>query len=106
MAVATNVSEYGVVFPPEPGLTPAEIIARAEAIAPTLVARQAETEERTFYAPDTHEEFLKAGFYRILVPRRYGGYEFGIDTFLRVVMALTRGAPRPAGCTAWDTPTH
>ncbi|WP_424530133.1 acyl-CoA dehydrogenase family protein [Sphaerisporangium viridialbum] len=93
MAVATNVSEYGVVFPPEPGLTPAEIIARAEAIAPTLVARQADTEERTFYAPDTHEEFLKAGFYRILVPRRYGGYEFGIDTFLRVVMALTRGCP-------------
>lgn len=93
MAVATNVSEYGVVFPPEPGLTPAEIIARAEAIAPTLVARQAETEERTFYAEDTHEEFLNAGFYRILVPRRYGGYEFGIETFMRVVMALTRGCP-------------
>ncbi|MDH2424502.1 acyl-CoA dehydrogenase family protein [Sphaerisporangium sp. TRM90804] len=93
MSVATNVPEYAVVSPPEPGLTPAEIVARAEAIAPTLVARQAETEQRTFYAEDTHEEFRRAGFYRILVPRRYGGYEFGIDTFMRVTMALTRGCP-------------
>jgi 3-hydroxy-9,10-secoandrosta-1,3,5(10)-triene-9,17-dione monooxygenase len=83
--------------PPEPDVTPAEIIARAEAIAPTLVARQAETEQRTYYAQDTHEAFAEAGFYRILVPRRYGGYEFGIDTFLRVSTALARGCPS----TAW-----
>jgi 3-hydroxy-9,10-secoandrosta-1,3,5(10)-triene-9,17-dione monooxygenase len=94
MAVATNYAPgHGFPAPPEPSLTAAEVIRRAEAIAPTLIARQAETEERTFYAPDTHEEFAKAGFYRILVPRRYGGYEFGIDTFFRVVMALTRGCP-------------
>jgi 3-hydroxy-9,10-secoandrosta-1,3,5(10)-triene-9,17-dione monooxygenase len=79
--------------PPEPGLTPADVIARAEAIAGTLVARQAETEQRTHYAADTHEEFARAGFYRILVPRRYGGYEFGVDTFMRVSMALARGCP-------------
>jgi 3-hydroxy-9,10-secoandrosta-1,3,5(10)-triene-9,17-dione monooxygenase len=78
-------------LPPEPELTPAEIVTRAEAIAATLVERQAEVEERTFYAQDIHEEFTKAGFYRILVPRRYGGYEFGADTFIRVTMALTRG---------------
>lgn len=79
--------------PPEPALTPAEIIARARAIAPTLVARQAETEQRTYYAQDTHEAFAAAGFYRMLVPRRYGGYEFGIDTFLQVSSALARGCP-------------
>lgn len=83
--------------PPEPGLTPAEIIARAEAMAPTLVERQAETERRTYYGQDTHDAFADAGFYRILVPRRYGGYEFGIDTFLRVTTALARGCPS----TAW-----
>lgn len=90
MTVALTTEQ---VLPPEPGLTPAEIVARAEAIAATLVPRQAETERRTFYAEDTHEEFSRAGFYRILVPRRYGGYEFGIDTFLRVSMALARGCP-------------
>lgn len=93
MTVATTVSEHGVGRPPEPDLTPAEIVARAEAIAPTLVGRQAETERRTYYAPDTHEQFSRAGFYRILVPRRYGGYEFGVDTFLRVATAIARGCP-------------
>lgn len=80
-------------LPPEPALTPEEIVARAEAIAPTLVERQAETEARTYYAPDTHEAFTKAGFYRLLVPRRYGGYQFGVDTFARVAMAISRGCP-------------
>ncbi|MFM9372909.1 acyl-CoA dehydrogenase family protein [Streptomyces sp. Da 82-17] len=73
--------------------TPADVIARAEAIAPTLVERQAETEQRTYYAQDTHEEFARAGFYRLLVPRRFGGHEFGIDTFLRVAKTLARGCP-------------
>lgn len=80
-------------LPPEPGLTPEEVLARAEAFAADLVARQAETEQRGFYAEDTHEAFRRAGFYRILVPRRYGGYEFGVETFMRVVVALTRGCP-------------
>ncbi len=93
MTVTTNAPARGFPSPPEPDLTPAEVIARAEAMAPTLVARQAETEQRTYYAQDTHEEFLRAGFYRILVPRRYGGYEFGIDTFMRVALALTRACP-------------
>jgi 3-hydroxy-9,10-secoandrosta-1,3,5(10)-triene-9,17-dione monooxygenase len=51
-------------------VTPDEMVARAAAIAPTLVARQAETEERTCYALDTHEQFREAGFYRLLTPRR------------------------------------
>lgn len=93
MTVVTKVAGHTTPAPPEPGLTPAEIVARAQAIAPTLVARQAETEQRTYYAADTHAQFTEAGFYRILVPRRYGGYEFGIDTFLRVTAALARGCP-------------
>lgn len=93
MTITTSVTEQAFPQPPEPDLTPAGVVARAEAIAPTLVERQAETEQRTRYASDTHEEFLRAGFFRILVPRRYGGYEFGIDTFARVAMALARGCP-------------
>ncbi|MER6949843.1 acyl-CoA dehydrogenase [Nonomuraea sp. NPDC000554] len=91
--LAARIGEQGFPRPPEPGLTPADVITRAEAIAATLVERQQETEDRTFYASDTHEAFTKAGFHRILVPRRFGGYEFGVDTFMRVSMALTRGCP-------------
>ncbi|MEV4095957.1 acyl-CoA dehydrogenase family protein [Streptosporangium saharense] len=97
MTAVTNAPGQGFPAPPEPGLTPHEVLARAEAIAPTLVGLQAETEQRTHYSRQTHEEFARAGFYRLLVPRRYGGYEFGIDTFMRVVTTLARGCPS----TAW-----
>ena len=97
MTVAPTTAAPAHSEPPEPGLTPAEVVARAEAIAATLVERQAETEERTHYAQDTHEAFAAAGLYRILVPRRFGGYEFGVDTFFRVATALARGCPS----TAW-----
>ncbi|MGW1776991.1 acyl-CoA dehydrogenase family protein [Streptomyces sp. NPDC002104] len=93
MTVTASAPERTTVLPPEPGLTPDEVVARAEALARDLIGRQAETEQRGFYAEDTHEAFRRAGFYRILVPRRYGGYEFGVDTFMRVVVALTRGCP-------------
>jgi len=91
--VAANFPEHGFPLPPEPELTPADVVARAEAFAPELVERQAETENRTYYALDTHEAFSKAGLYRVLVPRRYGGYEFGVDTFVKVAIALTRACP-------------
>jgi 3-hydroxy-9,10-secoandrosta-1,3,5(10)-triene-9,17-dione monooxygenase len=93
MTLAPERTGHTYPEPPEPGLTEAEVIARAEAIAPTLVARQAETEQRTFYAEDTHKAFSDAGFYRLLVPRRYGGYEFGVDTFMTVARTLARGCP-------------
>jgi 3-hydroxy-9,10-secoandrosta-1,3,5(10)-triene-9,17-dione monooxygenase len=83
---------------PEAGLTPSEIIARAEALQPVLVERQAETERLTYYPQATHEDFLEAGFYRMLVPRRFGGYEFDLPTFWRTVIALARGCPSSAWC--------
>src|SRR5919204_16467 len=61
------------VQPPEPTLTSGQMIDRAIALRPLLIERQAETEALTYYSQDVHEEFLRAGFYRILVPRRYGG---------------------------------
>lgn len=92
MTVAAN-DVQGAALPPEPDVTPAVLIERARAMAPALVARQRETEERTYYAEDTHRAFRDAGFYRITVPKRYGGYEFGFDTFLRIVTILCRACP-------------
>lgn len=93
MTTTESVRNADGISPPKPELTPAELIAHARALAPTLVERQAETEERNFYAPDTHEEFKQAGFYRILVPRRYGGYEFDVETFLSVAKEIATGCP-------------
>jgi 3-hydroxy-9,10-secoandrosta-1,3,5(10)-triene-9,17-dione monooxygenase len=78
---------------PEPGLTAQELVRRAAALRPALRDRQAETERLTCYPPETHQDFLKAGFYRTLQPRRYGGYEFGLPVFTRVVTEIARGCP-------------
>ena len=83
---------------PEPDLTPKEIIARAATLREHLRDDQEATEQRTYYSAQTHELFEQAGLYRILQPRRFGGYEFDIETFYRVVMELTRGCPSTGWC--------
>jgi 3-hydroxy-9,10-secoandrosta-1,3,5(10)-triene-9,17-dione monooxygenase len=84
--------------PPEPDLTPAELIARSAALRPLLVERQAEVEERTYPAEDVHRAVQRAGIYRTFVPRRYGGYEFDVPTFARIGIELARGCPS----TGWN----
>jgi 3-hydroxy-9,10-secoandrosta-1,3,5(10)-triene-9,17-dione monooxygenase len=80
-----------VAMPGRP--TRQQIVKRAAEIAPHLIVRQAEAEQRTFYGEDTHEAFREAGFYRILVPGRFGGLGYDIGTFCRVVMEISSGCP-------------
>ncbi|HJQ01262.1 MAG TPA: acyl-CoA dehydrogenase family protein [Jatrophihabitans sp.] len=77
----------------EPIPSAQEMLARAQDLVPELVGRQHETEALALYSRDIHERFSQAGFYRMLVPRRYGGYQLGADTFFRVSMVLARGCP-------------
>lgn len=58
---------------------------------PMLRERQAACEEAGRVSEDTNSKFISAGFYRILQPRRFGGYEFGLPTFLKVMIAISRG---------------
>ena len=44
------------------------MVARAVALRPGLIADQEETERRTYYSQEMHEEFLDAGFYHLYVP--------------------------------------
>jgi len=82
--------------PPEPGLTPDEIVARAAGMRESLRADAQAASERGSSSLEHHEAFRAAGFYRILQPRRYGGYAFGLETFLRVIAELGRGDPGSA----------
>jgi 3-hydroxy-9,10-secoandrosta-1,3,5(10)-triene-9,17-dione monooxygenase len=81
----------GIVAPPEPDLTPKELVARAEAMRATLRGRQARCEQSGQLPPETNDDFVKAGFYRTLQPRCFGGYEFDLPTFMKVIMAVSRG---------------
>jgi len=81
------------IAPPEPGLTFPDMLARAEALRAALRERQA-TCERLGRVPDeTHRDFLGAGFYRALQPRRFGGYGFSAADFVRLVIEIARGCP-------------
>jgi 3-hydroxy-9,10-secoandrosta-1,3,5(10)-triene-9,17-dione monooxygenase len=73
--------------------TQAEILKRAEDLAPGLVTLQADTEKRTCYSEETHKAFERAGFYRMMVPRQFGGYEIDLITFHRVIAAISSGCP-------------
>jgi 3-hydroxy-9,10-secoandrosta-1,3,5(10)-triene-9,17-dione monooxygenase len=77
--------------PPEPELTPSEIIRRADAMRSMLRERQNAVEAAGEVPEDTNAQFIKAGFYRILQPRCFGGYEFDLPTFLKVMIAVSRG---------------
>jgi alkylation response protein AidB-like acyl-CoA dehydrogenase len=70
-----------------------ELVHRAHELRPLLLEEQAATEARTHFAPETHERFREAGFYRLLVPRRYGGLEVDLPTFYAVMIAVARGCP-------------
>ena len=86
------------VIPPQPDLTPDDLVQRARELRPRLIELQADAEERTYYSPEIHQALETAGLYRIYIPRRYGGYEFDVSTFARVLIELARGCVSSAWC--------
>ena len=89
---------------PEPDLTPEELIARAAALKPLLRQQQPENDERGCYSEELHQAFLRAGLYRTLQPRMFGGYEFDVPTFYKAMLEIT-DARRPAGAWRCARPT-
>ena len=59
----------------------------------TLRERQARCEEIGRLPEETNQDFLNAGFYRILQPRCFGGYEFSVPEFIGVMTEVSRGCP-------------
>jgi 3-hydroxy-9,10-secoandrosta-1,3,5(10)-triene-9,17-dione monooxygenase len=78
---------------PEPALRPDQMVARAVALRSRLRDDQADTEANSRYSKDMHDAFVEAGFYRMLQPRMFGGYEFDIQTFYRTIIEIARGCP-------------
>jgi 3-hydroxy-9,10-secoandrosta-1,3,5(10)-triene-9,17-dione monooxygenase len=75
---------------PEPDLTPGELLARARALHDVVRAEAEASEAGGGYSTDLHRRFVDAGLFRIVQPRRLGGYGFSVETFLRVIMEIAR----------------
>ncbi|RJF93157.1 acyl-CoA dehydrogenase family protein [Sphingomonas cavernae] len=69
----------------------AELIERARAMIPTLRARATETTAKRRIPDETIAEMQDAGFFRILQPRRWGGYEMHPNVFFEVQKLLAEG---------------
>ena len=76
--------------------TEAEIVARAEAMIPWLREKADAVEKARMVPESTIQAFQDAGFFRILQPRRWGGYEMSPNVLNRVLMELARGCPSSA----------
>jgi len=101
MATKTSdhLDRHAPISAPEPSLTPAEMLRRAQALRPKLRAAQAECEAQGRVPQEIADELIEAGFFRMVQPRLFGGYEFDIPTFYKVVMEIARGCSE----TGWVT---
>src|SRR5688572_4455660 len=74
-----------------------ELLGRASRIRP-LLEQNAEETDRLRHLPDANVRALKEnGLCRLMVPRRLGGYETDIRTYIEVIAEIGRGC----GSTAW-----
>lgn len=79
-------------------VTPEELLRRARELRPLVEERTAETERLTHISEEVHGWFEKAGFYRMLMPKRYGGLETDLATYVKVWMEIARGDMSAAWC--------
>lgn len=71
--------------------TPELLLERARAMVPTLKARAKECTAARNVPAETIAEMREAGFFRILQPKRYGGYEMRPQAFFDVQKTLAEG---------------
>jgi 3-hydroxy-9,10-secoandrosta-1,3,5(10)-triene-9,17-dione monooxygenase len=77
--------------------SPQELIARARALIPTLAARAAQADAERRIPKETIADMQAAGFFRVLQPRRWGGYELDPSVYFEIQLALGEGCMS----TAW-----
>ncbi|CAM5578619.1 hypothetical protein SPURM210S_07661 [Streptomyces purpurascens] len=82
-----------VIAPPEPGLTEAELVETSHRVA-ARADRTTGGDRAVDALPADHPRGLLTGrVHWALQPLRYGGYEFGLPAFCRVVTEVARGCP-------------
>jgi len=75
-----------------------EIMERARALAPKFAARAAAAEEARRLPAESAKDMLDAGFARILLPTRIGGYGLGFDTWFEVMRELSKADASHGWC--------
>lgn len=74
-----------------------ELVEKAKSFVPKLRARGGETEELRRVPEDIIQEMKDEGLFKILRPKRYGGHQSNIRTYLDCLVEISRGC----GSTGW-----
>ena len=74
----------------------ANIVAAASELVPSLRGQAQATERARRVSEETTDAFRKAGFFRLMQPARFGGYEYGFTAFIDVISELGRGCTSSA----------
>lgn len=71
--------------------SPEELVARARAMVPVLKERARACTAARNVPAETVAEFQEAGFFRVLQPKRWGGYEMGPNVYFDILRTLAEG---------------
>lgn len=71
--------------------TEAELIQRARDLIPMLMEKADSVEANRMVSKETIQAFVDAGFFKILQPAAFGGWEMNPAVFYKVLMELGRG---------------
>lgn len=72
-------------------VTPADLVERAQSLIPMIRDRQEETEANGRVSEEIFGAIRDQEIFKILLPKRYGGFEYGLDTFAEVGVEIARG---------------
>ncbi|MBL6938225.1 MAG: acyl-CoA dehydrogenase family protein [Alphaproteobacteria bacterium] len=78
--------------------TEEELLERARRLLPALRERAPACEEKRSLLDETVRDFTEAGFYRILQPKAYGGFEMHPLVLFKVAMEIAKGCPSSGWC--------
>jgi 3-hydroxy-9,10-secoandrosta-1,3,5(10)-triene-9,17-dione monooxygenase len=71
-------------------VTHEEILARTRELVPAIRERVIEAEHRRRQSDEIVKAYVDAGLIRILLPKRWGGYELPFDTFVDSVLEIAK----------------
>lgn len=67
------------------------LLSQAREMIPTLAERAAAAEAQRSIPAETIADFKRSGFFRVIQPKRYGGYELDPQTFFDLQMTIAEG---------------
>jgi 3-hydroxy-9,10-secoandrosta-1,3,5(10)-triene-9,17-dione monooxygenase len=92
-----SAKEPAVAAPASDALSHDELVTRATALIPQLRERVGEAEKLRKMPPGNVEAVRRAGLFRVLQARRYGGHQQSLRTHIDTIATIGQGC----GSTAW-----